>query len=213
MNKLKFVLPILLLAILVLIGGSCGGDENGDTDLGDINLDKELSESEIKAVLLKTAEDLNWPTEAGFSGQKGWYTFQRKSGALVRRGISIIEVSWLPMIIGGGNKDNFLNKYYEQEMTMKKEAEMYGYDPEYAGMEVEMIKISGFDACHSKEYLTAWRDLPDCSEEDFVNVIIGNYLLQAMTHDMKEGRGVVCEREDVMPAAETLVKNFLDALK
>lgn len=29
MNKLKFVLPILLLAILVFIGGSCG-DENGE---------------------------------------------------------------------------------------------------------------------------------------------------------------------------------------
>ena len=96
---------------------------------------------------------------------------------------------------------------------MKKEAEMYGYDPEYAGMEVEMIKISGFDTCHIREYLKAWRDLEDCSEDDFAHIVIGNYLLQAMTHDMKEGRGVACEMENVMPVADALVKNFLEALK
>lgn len=209
---MKKIFLLVLFLGLILIGGSCGGDENGE-DLGDINLNKELSESEIKAVLLKTAEDLNWPTEAGFSGQKGWYTFQRKSGALVRRGLSIIEVSWLPMIVAGGNKDNFLNKVYEQGLAQEQDYKTYNYDPQHAGISVKMIKIADFDAYHKKEYFTAWGDLEDCSEDDFVHIIIGNYLLQAMTHDMKEGRGVVCEKEDAMPIAETLVKNFLDALK
>ena len=71
MNKLKFILPILLLTILVLIGGSCGKDENGDVNLGNVNLNKELSESEIRYVLNKTADDLGW-TGYEISGREGW---------------------------------------------------------------------------------------------------------------------------------------------
>lgn len=200
MKKLTLFITILLLAGIVLIGGSCGG-EDGDTDLGDINLDKELSESEIRYVLNKTAQDLGW---VGFeiSGKQGWYTLQVKSGALVRRGISINESSWLPMIIAGSTKENFVEKVCAQ-------TENISYD--FAGSKAEIIKISGFDACHTREYLEAFPE--DCSEDDFVHIVIGNYLLWAMTHDMKEGRGVVCVKEDAMPIAETLVNNFLEALK
>ncbi len=211
MSKLKFILPILLLTILVLIGASCGKDENGDVDLEDINLDKKLSESEIRYVLNKTANDLGW---SGYeiSGREGWWGLQIKSGLLMRKSLNIMEVSWLPMLIAGSTKETFVKKACEQIENL------YGSTPggepsERGGWETEIIKISGFDTCHISEYLKVWRDLKDCSEDDLTHIIIGNYLLQAMTHDMKEGKGVVCEIEDVMPIADVLVKNFLDALK
>lgn len=207
-NKLKFILPVLLLTILVLIGASCGG-ENGEN--GDVDLDRKLSDSTIKNILQKTAQDLGW-TGYEIDGREGWWGLQIKSGSQMRKSLNIIEASWLPMLIAGSTKENFVKKACEQIENLYGSTS--GGEPsERGGWETEIIKISGFDTCHITEYLKIWRDLEDCSEDDFVNIIIGNYLLQAMTHDMKEGRGVVCEMEDVMPAAEALVKNFLDALK
>ncbi len=204
MNKLKFIIPILLLAALVLIGASCGGGE----DLSKLDLDRELSDSTIKDILQKTAHDLGW-TGYEIGGREGWRGLEIKSGSLIRKSFSIIKVSYLPMIIAGSTKETFVKKVCEQIETLY---ETIPSGPR-GGWRTEIIKISGFDACHIAEYLKVWRDLQDCSEDDFIHLVIGNYVLQVMAHDMKEGKKVVCESEDSLPAAKALVKNFLDALK
>ena len=103
MTKLKFIISISLLAVLVLVGTGCKEEEQP------VDLNKNLSGAVIQDVLRKTANDLGW-TGYKVDGREGWYTLQMKSGLVIREGLYIIKTSYLPMIIEGSTKENFIKK-------------------------------------------------------------------------------------------------------
>lgn len=64
MKKIFIFTIILLLAGLVLIGGSCGGGENGEN--GEVEKETKTDTEIIRGFMEEVAKELGWPTDTQF---------------------------------------------------------------------------------------------------------------------------------------------------
>jgi len=218
MKKFKLVIPIsrpwrvslglMLLAILVLNGASCGGGKKSSSseEKQDKNIQKKLTDEQMKNVLLKTAEDLGWSeTDVKDAGTQGYelkkvYVSEEDKRKFISLAITEVSDSDLSLLIPGANRDTFIEKYCEM---------ITDYQEGRGGKMSSLIEISGFDACHTVEYMNIWKDLKDCLDHSDTMNIIGYYWLQVISTAFDE-RGEVCEAIDSLPISEVLVNNLLE---
>jgi len=208
MRKFKFIIPILLLVILVLLGAWCGGREKSSSSKEEkTNVQKKLTEEQMKNVLLETAADLGWPeTDVKSAGSQGYelrkvYVNSEDKGKFVSLAITEVSDSDLSSLVSGSNRDTFIKEYCEI---------LTDYEDGRGGRTSDLIKISGFDACHTIEYMNVWKDLKDCLGHSDTMTVVGYYWLQVISTALDE-KGEVCEAVDSLPISEILVNNLLEA--
>ncbi len=211
MNKLKYIIPLLLVA-LVLNGASCGGgkkstDSEEEEKEEKTNVEKKLTRDQMKNVLLKTAADLGWSeTDVKSAGSQGYelkkvYVKGEDKSKSVILAITEVSDSDLSSILSGTNRKTFIKEYCEI---------LTDYEEGRGGRTSDLIEISGFDACHTIEYMSVWGDLKDCLGHSDTMSVIGHYWLQVISNALDE-RGEVCDATDSLPIAEILVNNLLEA--
>jgi len=208
MIKLKFLIPLLLIA-LVLNGASCGGGKKSSSseEEEETNVEKKLTKEQIRDVLLKTAADLGWSeTDVKSAGTQGYelkkvYVQGEDKSKFVSLAITEVSDSDLSSIVSGTDRKTFIKEYCDM---------IADYEEERGGKTSNLMEISGFDACYTIEYMNVWRDLKDCWGHSDTMSVIGYYWLQVISTALDE-RGEVCDAVDSLPIAEILVNNLLQA--
>ena len=206
-SKLKYIVPLLI--ILLLVGASCG-DKKRSSDsekAGKTNVEKKLTQEQIKNVLLKTATDLGWSeTNVKSAGTQGYelkrvYIKDDDKNKSVILSITEVSDSDLSLLLPGADRDTFIKKYCET---------LIDYEEGRGGRTSDLMKISGFDVCYTTEYMNVWRDLKDCLGHSDTMSVIGYYWLQVISTALDE-KGEVCSAIDSFPIAEILINNLLEA--
>ena len=198
-NKQKIIVEDVV-PIKEILSDKKNKDKKGS--VGKVDINKSLSEDQIKNILQKTASDLGWgAVSVEMAGSKG-YQIKRNGKTLAITKISDSDVA---LLVPGAKTSNLAEKFCDALPQIEEGPR--------GGSKSNLTKLSGFDACHSKDYSTAWRDLPDCHDTDSTMAIIGNYWIQSILNVMKEGKGVTCEAGDSVPVAKILIDNLLEILK
>ncbi len=197
MNKLKFVLPILLLTGLVLIGASCGGEngkngENGDSS-GQGNEPVEIAKRAHQA-LEKTAEELGWQYEPNEERrgyfvrgvQQDWYDLIKyERDPPPERIYSAPETIWLVFNIPPSDK---AIEWYREEYC--KSDGLYQYGSSETNYYHFIQETSMGQVCGRYEYF--WLDTPDSERYEDISaketyLIKENYYIHVDEHTLSSG--------------------------
>ncbi len=201
MKKATQFIIILLLTSLILIGAGCGE-----------KLDKKLSETEIKNILTKTAQNLGWgnieiSTKETDTGMVYSYrnTYNTELGKYVN--ISIKHLS-------DPDKNNKkYAKYICEQMKNKEIKEIVKFPRE---MKTKIIDLLGFDACYYdffSDYDKQCETCANCSRIRNTAMTVGDYWLSVFSHIVEYQKGSNCIPVDPIPISEKLTDNLLQALR
>jgi len=202
MKKIVIFIFILLLAGLVLIGGGCGEEK----------LDKKLSESEIRYVLNKTAQDLGWSSvnitsEEGKNGMR--YEFRHNYESAYTKYITLKITDLLSL-------ENFQDDYAQNACEKTKNQKIEDAVDIPRKISTEIIDLSGFDACYYEVYSNYGKQCKtcaSCSKVQSTRTVIGNYWLSIFSDTVEYDKEIACNLEEAIFVAETLAKNLLEVLR
>jgi len=198
MKIIKIASPALLLLGIVLLGASCGGGVN----LNELDLDKEVASADIQAALSQTAADLGWDNTTVESAGDGYQVIEEIEDGTMTLGITKVSEADLAMFDEEMTRENFAEKFCEALPQTEEDR---------GGLEAKVINVGGVKACWARTYVKPFEDLKDCGDNKSVNLMLGNYFLQALaTVNKEEGS---CSVSDRKSAAEKLLNNFAEYLK
>lgn len=187
MKKIFLLITVLLLAGLVLIGGSCGNGEDGEKG-GEEK--KPKTDAEIVSGLMKdAAEELGWPIETPYPSPTHFTdTIQRKAG------------------------DPYPMRYIDATVSEPEKCQPFLCASTGAPCTAAELDTSSLKVCESTSYILREEcgDLnrPYYCYNNFMRTYVGGYQFLSAVQSMKSSTRGCTSELSTSPVMEVLIKHI-----